>query len=104
MITFTVATYEVMEFAGKSQPVRVYMNDETQRYRGYIDFIKDYAGAQNFIVHPNGIINAFMPLDRLAVTLDLLRNEQPVYFAVNPDYNWAALKTGAEPTGEEETP
>lgn len=104
MITFTIKTYETMAFAGKGQPVRVYMNDETNRYRGYIDFINDYAGAQNFVVHPNGIINAFMPFDRLAATLDILRHEQPVYFVVNPDYNWAAFKTGAEPTGEEETP
>lgn len=104
MITFTIGTYEVMSFAGKDQPVRIYMNDNTQKYRGYIDFIKDYVGAQNFILHPNGIINAFMPLDKLASTLDLLRHEKPVFFSVNEQFNWAAVKTGAEPTGEEETP
>ncbi|HEX6287856.1 MAG TPA: hypothetical protein VFZ66_01630 [Herpetosiphonaceae bacterium] len=104
MITFTVGTYEVMEFAGSGQPVRVYINDDTNVYRGYIEFIKDYAGAQRFVVWPNGIINAFMPLEKLHVTLDILRNEEPVFFSVNEQYNWAALKTGREPTGEEETP
>lgn len=103
MITFTIGTYEVMFFAGKTQPVRVYLNDETKKYRGYIDFIKDYAGTQNFILHPNGIINAFMSYDKLHPALDVLRYEKPVYFSVNEQYNWAALKTGAEPTGEEET-
>ncbi len=102
MTTFTVAKYEVFELAGSGQPVRVYMRDDTNQYRGYIDFIAGYSAAQKFIVHPNGIINAFMPLDRLHLTLDILRHEKPVYFSVNPQYNWAALKTGEEPTGEAE--
>jgi hypothetical protein len=102
MTTFTVAKYEVFELAGAGQPVRLYMHDDVNSYRGYIDFIAGYAGAQKFVVHSNGIINAFMPLDRLHLTLDLLRNEKPVYFSVNEPYNWAALKTGQEPTGEEE--
>ena len=102
MTTFTIAKYQVFELVGSGQPVRVYMHDDTNQYRGYIDFIAGYSGAQKFVVHPNGIINAFMPLDRLHLTLDILRNENPVFFSVNPDYNWAALKTGEEPTGEEE--
>jgi hypothetical protein len=88
---------------GKNQVVRVYLNDDTSQYRGYIDFIKDYAGAQNFIVYPNGIINAFMTFDKLHPLLDVLRTEKPVFFSVNEQSNWAALKTGKEPTGEEET-
>ena len=103
MITFVIGRYQVFELAGKNQPVRVYMNDSSGKYRGYIDFIKDYSGARKFILYPNGIINAFMPLNKLHPTLDILRNEKPVYFAVNETYNWAALKTGYEPTGEEET-
>ena len=102
MITFTIGSYQVMEFAGSNQPVRVYMNDSSNKYRGYIDFIKDYSGTNKFIVHSNGIINAFMPLEKLHLSLDILRYEKPVYFIVNQDYNWAALKTGLEPTGEEE--
>jgi hypothetical protein len=103
MISFVIGSYQFFELAGKNQPVRVYMNDHSGRYRGYIDFVKDYSGTQDFILHSNGIINAFMPLDKLHPTLDILRNEKPVYFAVNEAYNWAALKTGYEPTGEEET-
>lgn len=102
MITFSIGTYEVMAFAGKNQVIRIYMNDDSNRYRGYIDFINNYAGVQNFIVHPNGIINAFMSFDKLHPILDILRHEKPVYFSVNEQYNWAALKTGVEPTGEEE--
>jgi hypothetical protein len=78
------------------------MTDEKNKYRGYIDFIKDYTGARNYIVYDNGIINAFMPLSKLHPTLDILRNETPVYFVVNETYNWAALQTGNEPTGDEE--
>jgi hypothetical protein len=54
------------------------------------------------VLYPNGIFNAFMPLEKLLPTLEVLRNEKPVYFAINEAYNWAALKTGLEPTGEEE--
>jgi hypothetical protein len=43
-----------------------------------------------------------MPLSKLHPTLDILRNETPVYFVVNETYNWAALQTGNEPTGDEE--
>jgi hypothetical protein len=93
-----------MGFAGRNQPVRVYLHDDSNKYRGYIDFIKDYDGPNNFILHPNGIINAFMSFDKLHPTLDILRNEKPVYFSVNEQYNWAAFKTGVEPTGEEERP
>lgn len=103
MITFEIGTYQVMEFTGSNKPVRVYMNDSTNKYRGYIDFIKDYSGTNNFVLHSNGIINAFMALEKLHPSLDILRNEKPVYFAVNEEHNWAALKTGLEPTGEEET-
>lgn len=102
METFVIGKYQILEFAGKNQPVRIYMNDASGKYRGYIDFIKDYSGTQKFIVHTNGIINAFMPLNKLDPTMDILRNEKPVYFAVNVAYNWAGLKTGLEPTGEEE--
>ena len=102
MIKFTIGSYEVMAFSGKNQPVRLYMNDDTRKYRGYIDFINDYAGSHNFILFPNGIINAYMSLDKLHPTLDILRHEKPVYFTLNKEYNWAAFKTGAEPTGEEE--
>ena len=102
MIKFTIGTYEVMAFAGKNQPVRLYLNDNNRKYRGYIDFIKDYAGTKNFILHTNGIVNAFMSLDILNPTLDILRNEKPVYFSANKQDDWAAINTGAEPTGEEE--
>ena len=102
MTTFTVAKYSVFEQTGAGQPVRVYMHDDANAYRGYIDFIAGYSSTQKFVVHPNGIINAFMPLDRLHLTLDILRHEKPVFFTVNPTANWAALKTGEEPTGEEE--
>jgi len=104
MITFTIGNYEIMEFMGKDKVVRVYMYDDNNQYRGYMDFIKEYGGTTNFIVHSNGIINAFISLDKLHLTLDILRNEKPVYFSVNQAYNWAAIKTGREPTGEEETP
>lgn len=86
----------------KDQVVRVYLNDDSSKYRGYIDFISKYSGTQNFIVYPNGIINAFMSFDKLHPVLDILRHEKPVFFSVNEQYNWAVLKTGAEPTGEEE--
>ena len=88
---------------GANKPVKVYLKDDTNKYRGYIEFIKDYSGSNNFVLHPNGVINAFMPLDKLHLTLDVLRHEKPVYFALNEKYNWAALRTGDEPVGEEES-
>ncbi|HNW90283.1 MAG TPA: hypothetical protein PKN48_11510 [Bacteroidales bacterium] len=102
MIKFTIGTYEVMVHAGPSQPVKVYLTDDSGKYRGYILFIKDYDAAQKFVVHPNGIINLFMPLENLHFTLDILRNEKPLFITVNEEYNWASLNTAHEPAGEEE--
>lgn len=104
MTTFTIQTYQIMAFAGPGEPVRVYLRDETGKYRGYIDFVEEFSSSKKFVVHSNGIVNAFMSLGQLHAMLDVLRNEEPVYFAANEAYNWAAIKTGAEPTGEEETP
>ena len=103
MITFTIGSYQVMDYTGRNQPVRLYMRDNNDQYRGYIDFREEYSGP-DFTVHPNGIVNAYMPLKKLHYTLDILRNEKPVYYSVNEQYGWAALKTGLEPTGEEEAP
>jgi len=39
MVTFNVEKYKVFEFAGKGKPVRVYMDDNAGKYRGYVDFL-----------------------------------------------------------------
>jgi hypothetical protein len=104
VIKFEVATYSISAYAGQDKPVHVYMNDDTGRYRGYIAFHEGTISADGFVVHGNGIINAFMPMSKLPTMLDVLRNEKPVYFNVNEQYKWASLSTGAEPTGEEEGP
>lgn len=104
MIQFVVGSYQFFELAGGgNQPVRIYLNDENGIYRGYLEFKKDLPSTTKFVVHSTGKINVYMPLEKLQVTLDVLRKEKPVYLAVNQTYNWAALKTGAEPTGEEES-
>lgn len=105
MINYKVNEYAVMAFSGPDQPVRVYLyGDQTggddSRYFGYIDFIE--TPETRFTVHANGIVNAFMPAEKLAAIVDLLRNESPVNFTVNETYNWAALRTGREPAGEGE--
>lgn len=104
MISFTVQSYEVMAFTGNAQPLRIFLRDNNDRYRGYIDFIDHYTDSHKYMIHSNGIINAFMPLKKFPAILDILRNEKPVYFALSERYEWAALKTGQEPTGEEEAP
>ena len=104
IIVFTIASYHVTELMGSNSPVRLYMYDSDSNYRGYIEFIQNYAGANNYVLHSNGIINAFLSLDKLHATLDIMRFEKPVYFALNDQHNLAWLSTGEEPTGEEETP
>lgn len=104
MIRFEVGTYSISAYAGQDKPVHVYMNDDTGRYRGYIAFHEGAVSSDGFVVHGNGIINAFMPMSKLPTMLEILRNEKPVYFNVNEQYKWASLSTGAEPTGEEEGP
>ncbi len=100
--THNIGTYRVMSFVGKSEVVRIYLNDVNNKYLGYVDFIEGYSGTTKFIVHSNGIVNAYMPLSKLHSSLDILRNEKPVKFQVNEDYNWAAFITGNEPVGESE--
>ncbi len=101
MVSFEVGSYSVKAYTGETQPVRVYLWETSDRYRGYIDFHPSFTG--NFTWHASqGVVNAFMPLGKLDVMLDILRNEKPIYFSVNETYNWAALQTGKEPPGEEE--
>ncbi len=101
MVSFEVGSYSIKAYTGEDQPVRLYLWETSNRYRGYINFYQNFTG--NFTWHDSqGIINAFMPLSKLDVMLDILRNEKPIYFAVNEAYNWAALQTGKEPPGEEE--
>jgi hypothetical protein len=104
MITFAIGSYQIMDFVGlHNNPVYLYMRDDSNSYRGYIDFREEFAGPP-VSVHSNGIINAHMPLKKLHYILDILRNEKPVYFSVDKKGSWAAIKTGLEPTGEEEMP
>lgn len=107
MTHYRLNDYSVLAFAGDDQPVRLYLyGDSTggtdSRYFGYIEFTDKIN--EKFVVHGNGIVNAYMPLNRLHTMLELLRKESPLYFVVNEAYNWAGLKTGKEPTGEEEAP
>jgi len=107
MIHYRLNDYSVLAFSGADQPVRVYLYGDAagggqSSYFGYIEFTDKID--EKFVVHNNGIINAFMPIDRLHTMLELLRKESPLYFVVNEQYNWAGLKTGKEPTGEEEVP
>jgi hypothetical protein len=46
MTTFTIAKYEVFASTGANQPVRIYLHDELDAYRGYIDFIHDHRRQQ----------------------------------------------------------
>lgn len=104
MIRFSIKRYEVFELTGQGQPTRLYMYDDQGCYRGYIDFIRDHAISQPFILHPNGIIHAFMPAEQLHFTLHVLRNEQPVYFSLNEAYQCVVAKLGkisADAVGDE---
>ncbi len=103
LMTFEVGSYSVKAYNGEDAPVILYLWETPSRYRGYISFHPRFTG--NFTWHDSqGLINAFMPLGKLDVMLDMLRNEKPIYLAVNEQYNWAALQTGKEPPGEDEGP
>lgn len=102
LTTFVIDYYQVMDLAGfHDEPVYLYMRDDTNSYRGHIDFRENFSGPR-VTVHSNGIINAHMPLKKLHYILDILRNEKPVYFVVDEQREFAAIRTGNEPTGEEE--
>lgn len=48
------------------------------------------------------LYNIYYHLSYLGDVLDLLRNERPCYFFVDPGTKFAGVRTGNEPVGEEE--
>lgn len=46
----------------------------------------------------------FLPFDKLAGFVDMVRNEKPIYAYLNSDRpEWISLRTSKEPVGEEES-
>jgi hypothetical protein len=102
MITYTIKSYDVNAYTGKDQDIRLGITDDTNTYRGYILFKENISNGPNYILHPNGIVNAFMPMEKFSIILDILRNEKPVRFIINQQANMASIAIGNEPTGEGE--
>ena len=71
-------------------------------YRGYVYFFPDGTPlAPPVFDATNGRVFLHLNLSQLGLTLDLLRYEKPIFVYYNSPTN-AALRTGAEPVGEEE--
>jgi len=50
----------------------------------------------------NGIALLHFPMSQYPAVIDLLRNEQPLFVALNADNGIGVVSTGDEPVGEEE--
>lgn len=71
-------------------------------YRGYIYFFPDGTPlAPPVFDAANGRVFLHLNLCQLQGTMDMFRTEKPLYVYFN-DVNNAALRSGVEPTGEEE--
>jgi hypothetical protein len=71
-------------------------------YRGYVYFYPDGTPlAPPVIDNANSFIAAHYNLSQFAATVQMLREERPVYFYEFGPTN-VGLMTGTEPTGEEE--
>ena len=71
-------------------------------YRGYIYFFPDGTPlAAPVFDGVNGRVFLHLNLCQLEGTMDMMRNEKPLYVYFN-DINNAALRSGLEPVGEEE--
>lgn len=71
-------------------------------YRGYIYFFPDGTPLAPAVYDGvNGRVFLHLNLCQLQGTMDMLRTEKPLYVYFNDASN-AALRSGVEPTGEEE--
>ena len=75
---------------------------EGNKYRGYVYFFPDGTSlAAPVYDSTNGRVFLHFNLSQFHSTMDLLRNEKPIYlYYVSPTH--AALRSGKEPVGEEE--
>ena len=75
---------------------------EGNTYRGYVYFFPDGTDlAPPVFDATNGRVFLHFNLSQFHATMDLLRNESPIYaYYVSPTH--AALRSGKEPVGEEE--
>lgn len=78
-------------------------SDETRTYCD-IRFVDNPASFQNIEkVRENGPSQLYLPLDSFEPTVDLLRNEEPLYIVLYESSNRAIIQSIQEPPGEEES-
>ena len=76
---------------------------EANKYRGYVYFFPDGTPLAPPVHDPtNGRIFLHLNLSQFAATAEIIRTEKPIYVYYFSPTN-AALITGREPVGEEET-
>jgi len=75
---------------------------EGKKYRGYVYFFPDGTNlAPPVFDATNGRVFLHFNLSQFHATMELLRNESPIYVYYTSPTN-AALRSGVEPVGEEE--
>jgi len=75
---------------------------EGNLYRGYVYFYPDGTNlAQAVHDAANGRVFLHFNLSQFLATMEMFRNEKPIYAYYNSSTD-AALRSGQEPTGEEE--
>ncbi len=78
-------------------------SDETKTYCD-IRFVDNPASFQSIEkVRENGPSQLYLPLDSFEPTVDLLRNEEPLYIVLYESSNRAMIQSIQEPPGEEES-
>jgi hypothetical protein len=65
---------------------------------GYIRFIAENAASKPDDYHADNKIVMYLPISRFRDTVDMLRNEKPIFY--NFIQGHAILSTGTEPVGE----
>jgi hypothetical protein len=68
-----------------------------------VRFVDNPVGFQSIeAVRENGASQVYLPVDAYSSTLDLLRNEKPLYIVLYGSSTRVILQTGSEPPGEAE--
>jgi len=89
---------------GLKERARIILYDTDLQTIGTIIFLKDpdEAKSKDDNQTSTGFISVFQFEDQFLNTIDVLRNEKPVYLGYSPNWKTGYITTGQEPVGEGE--
>jgi hypothetical protein len=103
-VTHEIANYKYELRRMRSSTVGLVWLSSSERLVAVIAFV-DGAGPLPPLHHgKNGVVSFTLRASSLPATIDMLRNERPVFFTWWKEKGFASVSTASEPVGEGELP